>query len=305
MDSKWLIWPLSTWYMSCWRPSFGMPHTIYKQIEKCVHPVGQQKSIYLNQRDGGIQKRTVTTSIHWHPPTNQLRLSPDTHTHIYIYIRIYIYTYIYIYIYVYIYIVVKLTKKKSRAAILPLRCYKLTGRRAPRVVRRRCLKKATLAFTGWMVSARYNGDASFILYNRVKLISWDILTICATKVQLPARIWTTMSDSIVSTHLNILRDMSHCESMENDIFICDHWVISTHIPPFPHKKSEDVRGIQHRNQPLVSGEFGLPETNTDTVWSLEPLQISKNLKGALALPRVFERVTVAQKKKTNQHRIQQ
>jgi hypothetical protein len=114
-----------------------------------------------------------------------------------------------------------------------------------------------------------------------------------------------MSDSIVSTHLNILRDMSHCESMENDIFICDHWVISTHIPPFPHKKSEDVRGIQHRNQPLVSGEFGLPETNTDTVWSLEPLQISKNLlKGALALPRVFERVTVAQKKK-NQHRIQQ
>ena len=103
MDSKWLIWPLSTWYMGCWRPSFGMPHTIYKQIEKCVHPVGQQKSIYLNQRDGGIQKRTVTTSIHWHPPTNQLRLSPDTHTHIYIYTCIYIYTYIYIRVYIYIY----------------------------------------------------------------------------------------------------------------------------------------------------------------------------------------------------------
>lgn len=133
MDSKWLIWPLSTWYMGCWRPSFGMPHAIYKQIEKCVHPVGQQKTIYLNQRDGGIQKRTVTTSIHWHSPTNQLRLSPDMYI-----------------------LVVKLTKKKSRAAILPLRCYKLTGRRAPRVVRRRCLKKATLAFTGWMVSARYN-----------------------------------------------------------------------------------------------------------------------------------------------------
>ena len=152
-----------------------------------------------------------------HRPTNYDYLLTHTHT--------------YIYIYVYIYSSQTHPKKKSRAAILPLRCYKLTGRRAPRVVRRRCLKKATLAFTGWMVSARYNGDASFILYNRVKLISWDILTICATKVQLPARIWTKIRDSIVSTHLNILRDMSHCESMENYIFICDHWVISTHIPP--------------------------------------------------------------------------
>ena len=91
MDSKRLIWPLSTWYMGCWRPSFGMPHTIYKQIETCVHPVGQQKTIYLNQRDGGMQKRTVTTSIHWHPPTSQLRLSPDIYIYIYIYIVVKLY----------------------------------------------------------------------------------------------------------------------------------------------------------------------------------------------------------------------